>query len=115
MIRPRKVIRVSRATIKDLVSGQIFLIAFFIGLALAILSYVGLSLVMVPLKRSRLISVWAISLANIVICLFLGVRVLQAEVENRTLYMILSRPVSRTEFYLGKFFGLAFFVFWPST
>tara|TARA_X000000950_G_scaffold247989_1_gene306726 strand:- start:2139 stop:2744 length:606 start_codon:yes stop_codon:yes gene_type:complete len=51
-----------------------------------------------------------ISVANIVICIFLGVRLLYSEVENRTLYMILSRPVSRTEFYLGKFLGLAFCV-----
>ena len=111
MIRPRKIIRVSRATIKDLVSGQIFLIAFFIGLALAILSYVGVELSYgAPKKVALDFGMGLISLANIVICLFLGVRVLQAEVENRTLYMILSRPVSRTEFYLGKFFGLAFCV-----
>tara|TARA_B100000925_G_scaffold290553_1_gene276042 strand:- start:564 stop:1340 length:777 start_codon:yes stop_codon:yes gene_type:complete len=111
MIRPKKVILVSRATIKDLVSGQIFLIAFFIGLALAVLSYIGVELSYgAPKKVALDFGMGLISLANIVICLFLGVRVLQAEVENRTLYMILSRPVSRTEFYLGKFFGLAFCV-----
>jgi len=111
MIRPKKIVLVSRATIKDLVSGQIFLIAFFIGLALAVLSYIGVELSYgAPKKVALDLGMGLISVANIVVCLFLGVRVLQAEVENRTLYMILSRPVTRSEFYLGKFLGLAFCV-----
>ena len=111
MIRPKKVLLISRATIKELVSGQIFLIAFFIGLVLAILSYVGVELSYgAPKKVALDFGMGLISIANTVICIFLGVRLLHAEVENRTLYMILSRPVTRTEFYIGKFFGLSFCV-----
>ena len=111
MIRPKKVMLISRATIKELVSGQIFLIAFFIGLVLAILSYVGVELSYgAPKKVALDFGMGLISIANVVICIFLGVRLLHAEVENRTLYMVLSRPVSRSEFYLGKFFGLSFCV-----
>ena len=75
------------------------------------MSYVGVELSYgAPKKVALDFGMGLISIANIVICIFLGVRLLYSEVENRTLYMILSRPVSRTEFYLGKFLGLAFCV-----
>ena len=38
--------------------------------------------------------------------IFLGINLLHREVERRTLYTILSRPLSRTVFLLGKYFGL---------
>jgi ABC-type transport system involved in multi-copper enzyme maturation permease subunit len=40
------------------------------------------------------------------IAIFLGVGLIHGEVERRTIYTILSKPVSRTEFLLGKFAGL---------
>ena len=71
MIRPKKVILISRATIKELVSGQIFLIAFFIGLVLAILSYVGVELSYgAPKKVALDFGMGLISIANSVICIF---------------------------------------------
>ena len=35
-----------------------------------------------------------------------GVGLIHTEVHRRTIYTILSKPVSRTEFLVGKFFGL---------
>jgi ABC-type transport system involved in multi-copper enzyme maturation permease subunit len=42
------------------------------------------------------------------IAVFLGVGLISKEIERRSLYPLLARPLGRNEFLLGKFFGLAF-------
>jgi len=49
----------------------------------------------------------AVSLFGVVIAIFIGIGLVSKEIEKRTLYTILSRPVRRWEFIVGKFFGLA--------
>ncbi len=48
----------------------------------------------------------AISVVGIFIALFLGVALVSKEMDKRTLYALLAKPVQRWEFLLGKFFGL---------
>lgn len=49
----------------------------------------------------------AVSLFGIVIAIFIGIGLVSKEIEKRTLYTVLSRPVRRWEFIVGKFCGLA--------
>ena len=49
----------------------------------------------------------AVSLFGVVIAIFIGIGLVSKEMEKRTLYTVLSRPVRRWEFIVGKFFGLA--------
>ena len=49
----------------------------------------------------------AISLFGIIIAIFIGIGLVSKEIEKRTLYTVLSRPVRRWEFVAGKFLGLA--------
>jgi ABC-type transport system involved in multi-copper enzyme maturation permease subunit len=49
----------------------------------------------------------AVSLFGIVIAIFIGIGLVSKEIERRTLYTVLSRPVRRWEFIVGKFVGLA--------
>ena len=44
---------------------------------------------------------------GVVIAIFVGIGLVSKEIEKRTLYTVLSRPVRRWEFIVGKFFGLA--------
>src|SRR5438046_3883923 len=62
-----------------------------IGLEKIILVNVGLS---------------AISLFGIIIAIFIGIGLVSKEIEKKTLYTILSRPVRRWEFIAGKYLGL---------
>src|SRR5580698_1543218 len=48
----------------------------------------------------------AISLFGVVIAIFIGIGLVSKEIDKRTLYTVLSRPVRRWEFVVGKFFGL---------
>ncbi len=48
----------------------------------------------------------AIRLFSVGIAIFVGIGLIHGEVDRRTIYTILSKPVSRAEFLLGKFLGL---------
>ncbi|MBZ5629645.1 MAG: ABC transporter permease subunit [Acidobacteriia bacterium] len=48
----------------------------------------------------------AVSIFGIVIAIFIGIGLVSKEMDKRTLYTVLARPVRRWEFILGKFFGL---------
>jgi Cu-processing system permease protein len=70
------------------------------GVLLSTLSYV---------ERERIlqdVGLASIRLFGAAIAIFVGVGLIHKEVERRTIFTILSKPVSRTEFLLGKFAGL---------
>lgn len=48
----------------------------------------------------------AVTLFGVVIAIFIGIGLVSKEIDKRTLYTVLSRPVRRWEFVVGKFFGL---------
>ncbi|HXM11790.1 MAG TPA: ABC transporter permease [Terriglobales bacterium] len=48
----------------------------------------------------------AVSLFGVVIAIFIGIGLVSKEIDKRTLYTVLSRPVRRWEFVVGKFLGL---------
>ena len=48
-----------------------------------------------------------VSLFGVVIAIWIGIGLVSKEIDKRTLYTVLSRPVRRWEFIVGKFFGLA--------
>jgi ABC-type transport system involved in multi-copper enzyme maturation permease subunit len=49
----------------------------------------------------------AVSLFGLVIAIFIGIGLVSKEIDKRTLYTVLSRPVRRWEFIVGKYCGLA--------
>ncbi|HEX4487623.1 MAG TPA: ABC transporter permease [Terriglobales bacterium] len=49
----------------------------------------------------------AISLFGVVIAIFVGIGLVSKEIEKKTLYTVLTHPVRRWQFIVGKFFGLA--------
>jgi Cu-processing system permease protein len=48
----------------------------------------------------------AISVFGLVMAVFIGVSLVHKEMEKRTLYSILSKPIRRWQFLVGKYFGL---------
>jgi len=50
----------------------------------------------------------AMDLFGTLIAIFIGVGLVSKEIERRSLYPLLAKPLSRDEFFLGKFAGLAF-------
>jgi len=58
------------------------------------------------LKMIKDIGLGVIAFGGMVIAIILTAQLLASEVENRTIYTILSKPVWRLEFILGKFVGM---------
>jgi len=48
----------------------------------------------------------AVSLFGVVIAIFIGIGLVSKEIDKKTLYTVLSRPLRRWEFVVGKFLGL---------
>ena len=48
----------------------------------------------------------AISIFGLLIAIFIGIGLVSKEIESRTIYNILSKPVTRAEFIVGKYAGL---------
>jgi Cu-processing system permease protein len=53
----------------------------------------------------------AISVFGLLIAIFIGIGLVSKEIERRTIYNILSKPVTRAEFILGKYAGLLLTLF----
>ncbi len=48
----------------------------------------------------------AINLIGVIIAVFVGVGLVSKEIERRTIYTIMARPISRAQFIVGKYLGL---------
>ncbi len=48
----------------------------------------------------------AINMVGVVIAIFVGIGLVSKEIERRTIYTIIARPIRRLDFLLGKYFGL---------
>jgi ABC-type transport system involved in multi-copper enzyme maturation permease subunit len=53
----------------------------------------------------------AINVIGVIIAIFVGISLVNKEIERRTIYTIMARPISRTFFIMGKYIGLALTLF----
>ncbi len=85
-----------------------------LGVALSIL-VLTLAMAEVSLDQERRIvldiGLASISFFSVVVSVFLGSSLLYKEIERKTLYVILPKPIRRHEFLLGKYFGIALTAF----
>jgi ABC-type transport system involved in multi-copper enzyme maturation permease subunit len=103
-----RILQIARNTFREAVRDRVLynLIAF------ALLMSGGAVLVgQISIDIERLVVInlglTAVSIFGMVIAIFVGIGLVSKEIEKRTLYTVLSRPVGRWEFIVGKFFGLA--------
>ena len=103
-----RIIHIASNTFREAVRDRVLynLIAFAVLLSGAAI-FVG----QISIEIERLVVVnlglTAVSLFGVVIAIFIGIGLVSKEIEKRTLYTVLSRPVRRWEFIVGKFFGLS--------
>jgi ABC-type transport system involved in multi-copper enzyme maturation permease subunit len=64
-----------------------------------------------PKKVSLDLGLGLMNLSLLGMALFLGVNLVSKEIRDRTIYLTLSRGVSRASFFIGKIFGLSFVLF----
>ncbi len=56
------------------------------------------------------IALSAVSFSGLLLVLFVGINLLSKDLDRKTIYMVLAKPVSRSQYLVGKFFGVALLV-----
>ncbi len=102
-----KTFTIALYTFKEIWKSKILLNVFFVGMGLMVVTYVATEFTFgVPERVALDFGLGMLSLSSLGISLFLGVGLLSKEIESRTVYMVISRPVPRYAFILGKLIGL---------
>jgi len=95
-------------TFKESARNKMFYLLVFFGIVFALssklISFLTLGDTLKVLKDTGLA---AINFFCVLIAIFTGINLVYKEIEKRTIFNILSKPVSRDHFIIGKFFGLA--------
>ncbi|MDW8322085.1 MAG: ABC transporter permease subunit, partial [Armatimonadota bacterium] len=100
------VMAIAYNTVREALSRRVVLLFLFGALVLIILS--PLFSFLSPREELTLLKslgLGVIQLASMFICIVMGISLIPTEIERRTIYTVLSKPVQRYEFVLGKFLG----------
>ncbi|MCG3113486.1 MAG: ABC transporter permease [Candidatus Manganitrophus sp.] len=98
---------IAKNTFKEAVRSKILYSLIFFALVM-----MGVSLVLDQVtvgQRSKIImdfGLASINLFGILIAIVVGIGLVYKEIEKRTIYPLLAKPVRRSEFLIGKYFGI---------
>ena len=92
-----------REAVRDRVLYNLIFFALLLVASAPLFSQISIGLERLILVNVALSS---ISLFGVIIAIFIGIGLVSKEMERKTLYTILSRPVRRWEFIVGKYLGL---------
>ena len=100
---------IARNTFRETIRDRIlYLLAVFAAVVIVLSKALGWVSVEQDQQIISDLSLLAISLFCVIIAVFVGTGLIYKELDKRTIYTILSRPVHRWEFVLGKYLGLTF-------
>jgi len=103
-----KLLAIARNTYREAIRDRILYGFLFFAIALILFSLVLGRLSFNQQIRCTIdVGLAGISLFSVLIAIFLGVTLLHKEIEKRTIYPVLAKPVSRAAYLFGKFLGLA--------
>lgn len=103
----RNLIIISKNTFREAIRDRIlFAILGFTALFLPFTVFLGSISLGEDIVVIRSVGLAGIYLFGVIIAVFLGAQNFYKEIEKRTVYFILSRPVTHGELIVGKFFGL---------
>jgi len=99
-------------TFKEAIRNRFLYLLFFLGLFFAFSSYIiGLLSVGGEEQVLKDVGLAAINFFSILIAIFTGINLVYKEIDKKTVFNILSKPISRESFIIGKFIGLAYTMF----
>lgn len=102
-----KIWPIAATTLRESIRNRVLYALFFFALAVVGASVLVASLSYVEGQRIiQDMGLGAINLFGVGIAIFVGIGLIQGEVERRTVYTILSKSVTRGQFLLGKYLGL---------
>lgn len=105
----REIHAIALNTFREAIRNRIFasLILFAVGMLLFTLAISSASL-HEEVRLMKDIGLFLISLFSVLLAIFVGVNLLYLEIERKTIYTVMPKPIYRAQFLLGKYVGLAF-------
>ncbi len=103
----KKVWAITLNTFKEAVRDRIlYSIVFFALLLLAISTIMDIITIGQRAKIIKDMGLFSISLFGTLIAIFVGIGLVYKEIDKRTIFSIVAKPVARYQFLIGKYFGL---------
>jgi ABC-type transport system involved in multi-copper enzyme maturation permease subunit len=97
---------IAQNTIRELVRNKFFSLILFLGVIFILIAFALETLALGEIKRMLYdFGLSFIELTGLAVILFLGGGMIAREIEGRTIYLMLSKPIARSSIILGKFIG----------
>jgi len=103
----KKILAIGSYTVKENIRNKIFYV-----LLLFAVSIIGVNILLVFLageQKVRLLldfGLGAIEIFGFLVAIFVAVSLILEEIESKTIYLLLSRPLKRTEYIFGRYIGM---------
>ncbi len=107
-----KILAIAKNTYKEAVRSKLFLLLTLFSIAFILFSKV-VSLLVISSGEKIIIDLGfaIIEIFAVLLSILISVNLFYKERDKRTIFNILSKPISREEFIIGKFLGLSFTLF----
>lgn len=102
----RSIFVIARNTVSDALSRIVLQIILVFGIMFLIIGF--FFTFMTPGEEDKMLKdlgISAITVFGLLLAIYMGISLIQPEVERRTIYALLAKPVRRLEFMLGKYLG----------
>jgi len=99
---------IAKLTIREAIRNKILYL--LLGFAVLLISFswiIGKLTVGDELKIMKDLCISSIHIFGVLITIFIGITLIFKEMEKRTIYLVISKPIHRYQFLFGKFLGLA--------
>ena len=104
---PGRIFVLATNVFKEVVRDRILYIIGFYGIILLVLEYLLPQLAATTeQKMFPDFGLAAMSILCLIVAVFVGTGLVHKEIEKRTILMLIAKPVSRSEFVIGKYLGL---------
>ncbi len=106
------IIAIAKNTFREAIRNKILYILLAFAMILIIFSVI-LSALSIGQEGKIIkdVGLFSITFFGVLIAIMVGIGLIYNELDKRTIYVIISKPIHRFEFVLGKFFGLIMTIF----
>lgn len=106
------ILTIAKNTFRETIRDKILyvILAFAILIIISTIFFGSISLDQ-DIKVIKDLGLAGIFLFGIIIAIFVGTNLVHKELDKRTIFLIFSKPITKYEFVLGKFFGIALTLF----
>lgn len=107
-----KILNIAKITFIENLRNKLFLIILLFGIVIFFISLLIATLAVEQKIRLLIdLGLGSIEFIGLISTIFLGVNSILEEVESKTIYLLIVRPINRVHFIIGKYLGILFSLF----